>query len=393
MRRARLKGRLVLSLYSEVPLSRSGTERFNLTIAPVIGAILKRPFDCFCLIGIFRMTRHLNLGSDEVGLLRVYYQGIAYDVLRILWRYRVLIMRFVACGLAIAIVAVITIPPRYTSEAILQLNFSRDEPNTATRMQRIASMEASAVVEGVVRVLRSRSLAGAVVSRLGLADDPEFSGRPSRLMRVIWWVRRMFGLGAVVPTAHDIATDRLFSALQVNIVPRSYVISVTISASQPQRAAQLANAVVFEYLRGQQVQQLAELQRTLERDIADMSALYGSLHPRVVDANERLQELQKRIVGLRRVDRPVATASDDIGEFLSAEAVMVPSGPSLPIVFVLVLALSLLACGCLIAFIELGAPAASWVRFVQAPAQDEADVSVVAAHSPGKDHPAMRRLA
>ncbi|MEW6450497.1 MAG: Wzz/FepE/Etk N-terminal domain-containing protein [Pseudomonadota bacterium] len=361
--------------------------------APVIGVILKRPFDCFCLIGISRMTRHLNLGSDEVGLLRVYYQGIAYDVLRILWRYRVLIMRFVACGLAIAIVAVIAIPPRYTSEAILQLNFSRDEPNTATRMQRIASMEASAVVEGVVRILRSRSLAGAVVSRLGLADDPEFSGQPSRLMRVIWWVRRMFGLGAVIPTAHDIATDRLSSALQVNIVPRSYVISVTISASQPQRAAQLANAVVFEYLRGQQVQQLADLQRTIERDIADMSALYGSLHPRVLDANERLQELQKRIIGLRRVDRPVTTALDDIGEFLNAEAVMVPSGPSLPIVFVFVLALSLLACGCLIGLIELGAPVAYWVRFVQAPAQDGADASVAAAHSPGKDHPAMRRLA
>ena len=339
------------------------------------------------------MTRHLNLGSDEVGPLRAYYRGIAYDVLRILWRYRVLIMRFVACGLAIAIVAVVAIPPRYTSEAILQLNFSRDEPNTTTRMQRIASMEAAAVVEGVVRILRSRALAGSVVSRLGLAEDPEFGGRPSRLMRVIWWVRRMFGLDVVIPTAHDIATDRLSGALQVSIVPRSYIISVTISASQPQAAAQLANAVVLEYLRGQQVQQLVDLQRTLEREIADMSALHGSLHPRVLDANERLQELQKRIVGMRRMDRPVVATSDDSGEFLRVEAVMVPSGPSLPIVFVLVLALSLLACGGLIAFIELGAPAAYGVRFVQPPAEDAANASVATAHGPGQDRPPMRRLA
>lgn len=339
------------------------------------------------------MTRHLKLSSDEVAPLRAYYHGIAYDVLRTLWRYRVLVMRFAAGGLAIAIVAMIAVPSRYTSEALLQVNFSRDEPSTATKTQRIASMEAAAVVESAVRVLRSRALASAVVSRLGLADDPQFGARPSRLMRVFWFMRRMFGVSPVVPTAHDLAADQLAGALQINIVPRSYVISVAISASEPKRAAQLANAVVLEYLRGQQVQYLVDQQRTLERDIADMSALYGAYHPRSLDAKERLEELQARIVGLRRVDAKAEAESADTGEFLAAEAIMVPSGPNLPIIFALMLSLSLLACGGVIAFLEFGAPAGYWARFAAEPVDDEENTQLVTVHNPAQESSHARRLA
>jgi capsular polysaccharide biosynthesis protein len=339
------------------------------------------------------MTRHLKLSPDEIAPLRGYYQGIAYDVWRTVLRHRTLVMRFVAGGFAIAIVAMVTISPRYTSEALLQVNFSREEPNTTTKTQRIASMEAAAVVESALRILRSRALAGAVVSRLGLADDPEFAGQPSRLMRVIWSVRRMFGLSANIPTAQDLAADRLAGALQVNIVPRSYVISIVISASEPQRAAQLANAVALEYLRGQQIQHLVDLQRTLERDFADMSALYGAYHPRSLDAKERLQELQIRIVGLRRVDMPAETVSGDTGEFLAAEAVMMPSGPSLPIVFALVLSLSLLTCGCVVAFLEFTSPAAYWGRFAAIPAHGDENAQVVTVHGPAQESSAARRLA
>jgi uncharacterized protein involved in exopolysaccharide biosynthesis len=338
------------------------------------------------------MTRHLKLSSDEVAPLRGYYQGIAYDVLRTLWRHRRLVTWFAAGGVAIAIVAMVVISPRYTSEALLQVNFSRDEPSTTTKTQRIASMEAAAVVESALRILKSRALAAAVVSRLGLANDPEFAGQPSRLMRVIWSVRKVFGLSASVPTAHDLATDRLAGALQVNIVPRSYVISVAISAGDPQRAAQLANAVVLEYLRGQQVQHLADLQRMLEREIADMSALYGAYHPRSVDAKERFQELQRRIVELRRVDTPAEVSPTDNGEFLAAEAVLIPSGPNLPIVFTLVLSLSLLACGGMIAFIEFTSPAAYWGRFTAVPADDEENAQVMTVHGPVQESPPARRL-
>jgi uncharacterized protein involved in exopolysaccharide biosynthesis len=300
------------------------------------------------------MAVHLKLSSDEIAPLRAHYQGIAHDVFAILWRYRALIVLFIVGGFASSIVAIITLPPRYTSEAILQVDFSRDEPNTATKTQRIASMEAAAVVESTLRILRSRTLASAVVSRLGLADDRDFSSS-SRLMHAVWSARHALGLAGVTPTAHDIATEKLANALHANIVPRSYVISIAISAGDPNRAAQLVNAVVLEYLRSQHIQQLATAQRNLERDIAEMSAVYGVRHPRTLDVQQKLENLQTRIAGWRRANAP-AEAALEAGEFVLAEAVMMPSGPSVPLIFAFVLALSLLACGGLIVFLELSGP-------------------------------------
>jgi hypothetical protein len=100
-----------------------------------------------------------------------------------------------------------------------------------------------------------------------------------------------------------------------------------------------------------------------------------------------------RIAGLRRVDVPMEPASADNGEFFAAEAVMMPSGPNLPIVFALVLSLSLLACGCVIAFLEFTSSAAHWDRFAAIPADDDEKAQVVAVHSPAQESPAARRLA
>lgn len=338
------------------------------------------------------MAPHLKLSSDEVAPLRSHYQGVADDVLRILWRHGILIALFTAAGLAAAVVAIVTLAPRYTSEAILQVSFNRDEPNTTTKTQRIASMEAAAVVESAVRILRSRALASAVVSRLDLANDPAFS-TPSRLARLVRSMREMIGLPVVIPTAEDIAAERLAGVLQINIVPRSYVISIAISAGEPERAAQLANAVVIEYLRGLQLQQLAEIQRNLERDIAEISAIYGAHHPRNLDAREKLRELQVRIAGLRRVNMSADAASAAAGEFLPAEAVMVPSGPSAPVVIALILAAFLLACGVVITVLELKPPAAYRFQFLAQPVESDAGVPVVTTHSTMPEQPGARRLA
>jgi capsular polysaccharide biosynthesis protein len=383
-----IRVKLLLPLYSERPLFRVRAKRLNLR--PALCAVRCSLHSRFPGFG---MAPHLKLSSDEVAPLRSHYQGIAHDVLRILWRHRILIALFVAAGLAAAVVAIVTLAPRYTSEAILQVSFNRDEPNTTTKTQRIASMEATGVVESAVRILRSRALASAVVSRLDLANDPAFS-TSSRLARLVRSMREMLKLPVVIPTAEDIAAERLAGVLQINIVPRSYVVSIAASAGEPERAAQLANAVVIEYLRGLQLQQLAEIQRNLERDIADISAIYGAHHPRNLDAREKLRELQVRIAGLRRANMSADAASAAAAsEFLPAEAVMMPSGPSAPIVIALILAAFLLACGVVITALELKPPATYRFRFSAQPVESDAGVPVVTTHSTTPEQPAARRLA
>jgi uncharacterized protein involved in exopolysaccharide biosynthesis len=304
------------------------------------------------------MTAPLKLSSDEVTQMRTHYQGVTHDLMNVLWRQRFLIATFVIAGFVCGICAIIALPPRYTSEAILQVNFNREEPNptptpnTTTRTQRIASLEAAGVVESTVRVLRSRTIIDAAVSRLRLENDPAFA-RQSTLQRLIWPVRQALGLPVMVPSAHEIAAQRLSDKLQINIVPRSYVISISISAADPQRAAQIANAVVLEYLRSQRIQQMAEMQRTVEKEIAEMSAIYAPRHPRILDARQRLQEVKGRVADLSRMELPPEAMSTDYGEFLPAEPVVIPSGPNAPIVMALMLLLSLFACAGMIAFIEL----------------------------------------
>jgi len=297
------------------------------------------------------MTAPLHFGSDDTGLLRSHYRGAADDVMDILWRNRRTIAGFITAGIVAAIVAVIVLPPRYTSDAILQVSFSRDEPNGAVRTQRIATIDAVAVVESALRVMRSRALASAVVARLGLADE-RGCARPSRTLQLIWSARSALGLPLTRPSAHELATQRLMGMVRTNIEPRSYVIAIRVTADHPERAATLANAVAIEYLLGQQVQQLADTQRTIEREIADRSAIYGADHPGSIAAAATLKELQARIAVLREGKITPAAMSALNSEFLPAEPVMIPSGPSRMLTLALMLGLALAACAGLIVLRE-----------------------------------------
>jgi len=337
------------------------------------------------------MAPYLKVTSDEVAPLREHYRGVAHDVLAILWARKGIIGAFVVAGLIAAVAAVIALPPRFTSEAILQVNFSREEPNTATKVAKIASMDAGAVVESTVRILRSRALASAVVSRLGLGTDPEFT-RPSTLMRVIWLGREAVGLPVIVPTAEDIAAERLSDRLQINVVPRSYVISIVVSAGDPQRAALLANATGLEYLRGQRLQHLLETQRNLERDVADVAAVFGPNHPRSIESKEKLQELRVRIATLKSSAVSAETVAAEGNEFLPAEPVMIPAGPRIPVAIAIFFAIAVFACGGLIAILELRAPTPHRGR-TTTPAGNDKATPVVAAHSATQESSAARWLA
>lgn len=296
------------------------------------------------------MTAHLKVKASDIARLPAYYHGIAHDLLRIAWKWKVLIALFLVTGLEAAAVVLVLIPPRYTSEAIIQINFNRDGGTNSVRTQKVASAEAVAIVESSLRIVRSRALASAVVARLGLDRDDAFS-RPSHLHRAIGAARHWLGMAVLEPTPHDIAVDRLMGALRVAIEPRSYVIVVSFSAGHPERAATLANAVALEYMRGQQLQQLAEMQRALERDISDLAPVYGARHPKSVEANAKAADIQRQIATLRSAD-----ALDDSivanGDLLPAEPVRIPSGPNVAIIVIGMLGLSILACLGLIALLE-----------------------------------------
>ena len=279
--------------------------------------------------------KDLNIKESEATLPLAYYEEVARDTLGILWHQKLLIAGILVAALSVASIALVLIGPRYSAEAMIQLNFIREEPATGAKTQSIAAVavDAVALVESAARAVRSRATANAVVARLGLDKDPDFA-RESTLWRVLSNVRAALGLEGVTPTPRDLAANRLMRKVTVANEPRSYSISIAVTTSDPEQAATLANVVALEYLRGQMLQQLSGTQAAAERELSQISSVYGVRHPSYVVARTRLDTLQNRLTALR--DRP---PDDDtvrlvIGQsFVAAEKSLVPSGP--PIILIL----------------------------------------------------------
>jgi uncharacterized protein involved in exopolysaccharide biosynthesis len=273
------------------------------------------------------MTAPLKIEKHEAILLRAHYEGVACDTLRILWHRKLLMAAILIVTLLVASIALVLIGPRYSGEAMIQLNF-REEPTTGAKTQPIAAVDAVALVDGAVRAIRSRATASAVVARLGLDENPDFA-RESTLWRVLSGARAALGLEGATPTPRDLAVNQLMRKVTVTNDPRSYSISVSITTGDPEQAATLANAVAMEYLRGQRLQQLVDAQTAVERELAQLSSVYGVRHPNYVLARTRFENLQPHLNALRD-GSPAEYGANIIGQsFVAAEKVMVPSGPNI----------------------------------------------------------------
>ena len=271
--------------------------------------------------------KQLKIKENETTLLRAYYEEVARDTLGILWHQKRLIVGILLAALLFASIFLVLIGPRYTAEATIHLNFTREEPATGTKIQPIASIDPVALVDGAIRGIRSPATASAVVARLGLDKDPEFA-RESNVWRVFSIIRTGFGLAAVEPSQRDFAVNELMRKITVASDTRSYLISVAITAGDPERAARLANAVALEYLRGQMLQQLADTQAAAERELTQLSSVYGVRHPSYVLARTRLDILQNRLTALRNGPPDDDTVRFVTGQsFVAAEKTLFPSGP------------------------------------------------------------------
>jgi uncharacterized protein involved in exopolysaccharide biosynthesis len=278
------------------------------------------------------MTAQLKI-KEMATLPRAYYEEVARDTLGILWHQKRLIVGLLLVAVSVASIALVLIGPRYSAEAMIELNFNREEPATGAKIQSIATVDAAALVDSAARAIRSRATANAVVTRLGLDKDPDFA-RESTLWRVLSGVRRTLGLAGVTPTPRDLAANQLMRKVTVANQPRSYLISIAVTTRDPQQAATLANAVALAYLRGQMLQQLSDIQAAAERELTELSSVYGVRHPSYVLARTRLDTLQNRLTALRDGPPDDETVRLVIGQsFVAAERTLVPSGPPIILIF------------------------------------------------------------
>jgi uncharacterized protein involved in exopolysaccharide biosynthesis len=257
---------------------------------------------------------------------------VVSDILSTLWARLPLIAAGVTAALALASVSLVLIGPRYTGKAMIQFNFVREEPATGTKILPTASVDAMAVLDSAAPIIRSPATANAVVTRLGLDKDPVFA-RGSLAWLVFSRIRSLFGFEGTVPSNHDLAAEQLMRRIAVSSDPRSYLVSISVTAADPESAARLANAVALEYLRGQLLQQVTDSYAAAEREMSEISSIYGVRHPTYQSRQTKLDGLRLRLRAMREEPFDEAVASRVTGQSLvAAQKVMIPSGPNILLV-------------------------------------------------------------
>jgi capsular exopolysaccharide synthesis family protein len=170
------------------------------------------------------------------------------DIKRFIKRYSSLLKWSTAIGILLGAAYAGTAVPLYTANAQIIIDPSLPKSLTDTR-DNIFGID-SAQVESQIQVIRSESIAQAVVKKLKLAEDPAFSGVSSSIFTLPF--RLISGAPELDAAARErLALARFKNGLEVRRVGLSYSIDIYYSAPRPDLAAALANATAEAYIADQ----------------------------------------------------------------------------------------------------------------------------------------------
>ncbi len=165
-----------------------------------------------------------------------------------------LIVRITVLVVAAAIVVVSLMPTRFTSSAVVMLD---PRKNTIADLSAVLTALPTdpASMQNQIQVLQSRDLAAEVIAKLKLYDDPEFNGTLQKSVGSIFVAslnpKHWFGGGDAAPdpaAEHDAIIDAYLTHLGAETVGLSTTVMVTFSASDPKKAALIANTIVQTYV-------------------------------------------------------------------------------------------------------------------------------------------------
>jgi succinoglycan biosynthesis transport protein ExoP len=163
--------------------------------------------------------------------------------------------------LALGAVYVVTSPPRYTGRAVLVIDahktqlFQNEAPLSNLPVD-------STAVDTQIEILNSDSIASSVIEELHLNEDPEFIsprvgvvgtlvGSANEAVNSVLSVFMPSTANAPAPASDELLAQRALgtfqSRLKVRRVGLTYAIEINFDSFNPDRAAQVANAVVDAY--------------------------------------------------------------------------------------------------------------------------------------------------
>ena len=228
------------------------------------------------------------------------------DVLRVLWRRRVVLAAAFVVLFALGYGVVEVLPQRYTGEAVLILEVARGK---AVDMNSAAAQlnQDRAVINSEMDVIRSRGLAEQVVDKLGLMENPEFnpirrssassSSLPASVLALLprtmqhWLVDSQQPTDQVPPDqVQTMVVNEVLSSLWVQNDDESNTVHLSIQATEPATAAAVANAFADLYLEND----LRYRQGTTEHAAAWIKGKLDELRRQVTKADRAVQAFREQ---------------------------------------------------------------------------------------------------
>jgi len=164
-------------------------------------------------------------------------------------QYPVMIITLLLC-LCLAGVYLLTSPKRYTGTAVLVMD-SRKMQGLQTQVGTAGESPIdSAMVDSQVEVLKSETIASAVIKDLRLLDSPEFARGEEGMLSGLTELFSIFSTESK-PSQTDLmrtAIGRIQSGLAIKRIGLSYVIEISYQAMSPALASRIANAVAENYI-------------------------------------------------------------------------------------------------------------------------------------------------
>ncbi len=229
-----------------------------------------------------------------------------------LMRRKIMIAGFMFIGLAASLLHISQLIPLYAASTTLLLEMPNTKFTNIEGFTKSGPMDMFAV-ETKSAVIQSRDIAGKVVDRLKLYDDPLFNydlspPRPSLWQTVQALVRRYTGLqvgeeSAAAPVdrwagytpeqkraeLREELIDEFLAGLTVTPSQRALLVTIEYTSSDPRVAADAANATAEVYIEDQ-IQSRGNVTEKATQWLAQRAA---SLRDRVIDSEKRLEEFRR----------------------------------------------------------------------------------------------------
>lgn len=238
---------------------------------------------------------HNDLSQGHSGVRRLDMLALDLPTLLKLVRRRILsILLWVALALAIGAIYILTTTPLFTSTASILLDGRNtqvfDHGNRPSTYLDLGLDSPN--VDSQVEIMQSEAVAVSVIKELGLQNDPEFTAPRNAIMGAVSsWIGSV--ISAIKPAAEDVrpqedsisraVIDGFQRRVGVKREGQTYLINLSFSSNDPNKAATIANALAAAYLN------------------EGLNAKYASIKRGSEWLEARIQELRERVTNADRV--------------------------------------------------------------------------------------------